>query len=201
MIDTIDPDSLDDNFVDDFEESMQLKVESSDLGIPSEIKIIAPEFPEIKINHNIPEVISLSSVLPDRIELYQSQPLLHAHEIRILNDNVIPKTIEIKSSDVPKSIVLDSSSLPNFISVMVPEFPTIKIDGSSIPDTIKVVGIPDSIEIKMPSEITAKLEIPENLEIPLVYKGAPVPIQFDSSNLLGPEGGPCFALVPCDPKK
>jgi hypothetical protein len=83
----------------------------------------------------------------------------------------------------------------------VPIFPDIKIDASSIPETIKVTGIPESIEVKIPSEIKAKLEIPENLEIPLVYKGGPVPIQFDSSNLFGAEDRPCFALVPCEPKK
>jgi hypothetical protein len=76
----------------------------------------------------------------------------------------------------------------------------IRVDGSEIPDVIKVVGIPDVIEVKMPSEIVAKLEVPENLEIPLVYKGGPVPIQFDTSNLLEGEERACFALVPCNKK-
>ena len=52
----------------------------------------------------------------------------------------------------------------------------------------------------MPEEIIAKLEIPDNLEVPLVYKGSPIPIQFDNTNL-GDGSGPCFTLVPCDPKK
>jgi hypothetical protein len=192
---------LDENFVDDFEESMRLEIDNNDIGIPSEIKVVVPKFPEIKVNHNIPDFISINSQLPERIELYQSQPLLHAHEIKLLNDNVIPKTIEIKAIDIPKSISIDSGNLPSFISLVVPEFPEIKIDASGIPEVIQVMGIPDSIEVKMPSEITAKLEIPENLEIPLVYRGGPVPIQFDTSNLLGNEDRPCFALVPCDPKK
>jgi hypothetical protein len=28
-----------------------------------------------------------------------------------------------------------------------------------------------------------------------------LPIQFDAKNLLGDEDQPCFALVPCNPKK
>ena len=197
-----DAQSLDDNFVDDFDENqtMQVQIDNSELGIPSEIKIIAPEFPDIKITHDIPEVISVQSTLPSRIELYQENPILHAHEIKLIND-VLPNTIEIKADNVPKSIKLDSSSLPSSISLTVPDFPSIKIDASGIPDSIKVVGIPDSIEIKMPSEIIARLELPENLEVPLVYRGGPVPIQFDASNLSGSEGAPCFQLVPCDPKK
>jgi hypothetical protein len=197
-----DSQSLDDNFIDDFDENqaMQVQIDNSELGIPSEIKIIAPEFPDIKITHNIPEVISVQSTLPSRIELYQENPILHAHEIKLIND-VLPNTIEIKADNIPKSIKLDSSSLPSSISLAVPDFPSIKIDASGIPDSIKVVGIPDSIEIKMPSEITAKLELPENLEVPLVYRGGPVPIQFDASNLSGGDGAPCFQLVPCDPKK
>jgi hypothetical protein len=190
--------ALSDDFVDDFDQNnLHMQIESSDLGIPSEIKIIAPEFPEIKINHNIPETISVNSKVPDRIEVYQNGPIVHAHEIKISES--IPNSIELKGNEIPKTIILDSSNLPNFIDVRVPDFPSIKIDASNIPD-IKVVGIPDSIEVKMPTEITARLEIPENLEIPLVYKGGPVPIQFDSS-VLSNGDGPCFTLVPCDPKK
>ena len=195
--------NIDEDFTDDFDpdEPLQFQIDNSQIGIPSEIKVIAPKFPDINIIHDIPKSIFINSQIPSKIELYQSQPLLHAHEIKLLNEHVIPKSIEIKAIDIPSSITLDTSSLPNFISLVIPTFPDIKIDASEIPETIRVVGIPDSIEVKIPSEITAKLEIPDNLEIPLVYKGGPVPIQFDSSNLFGGEDRPCFALVPCEPKK
>ena len=194
---------LDDDYTDEFDpdEPLQFQIDNSQIGIPSEIKVIAPKFPDINVVHDIPKSIFVNSQIPNRIELYQSQPLLHAHEIKLLNEHVIPKSIEIKAIDIPNSIKLDTDSLPNFISLAVPTFPDIRVDASEIPETIRVVGIPDSIEVKIPSEITAKLEIPDNLEIPLVYKGGPVPIQFDSSNLFGGEDRPCFALVPCEPKK
>ena len=71
-----------------------------------------------------------------------------------------------------------------------------------MPKTIEVTGIPESIEIKgqIPSEIFIKA--PENLEVPLVYKGGPIPIQLDMKSLSNgsDEETPCFALVPC-PKK
>jgi hypothetical protein len=49
-------------------------------------------------------------------------------------------------------------------------------------------------------EIIASLEIPENLEIPLVYKGPPIPVQFEST-LGDNENQPCFTLVPCNPRR
>ena len=195
------PVTLDDDFIDDFDNdriNLGLDLDNNSIGIPSEIQIIAPEFPEIRLKHDIPNFISLISDLPTKIELFQNSPIVH--EFKIINDS-LPSKIEIVTKELPKSIRLDSSDLPNFISLSVPKFPDIKIDASEIPDSIRVVGIPDVINVNMPSEIKAKLELPDNLEIPLVYKGGPVPIQFDSSNLLGDDERPCFALVPCGPKK
>jgi len=42
--------------------------------------------------------------------------------------------------------------------------------------------------------------VPENLEVPLVYRGGPVPVQFDSSSLAADGEQVCFALVPCGKK-
>ena len=194
------PLDLDDDFIDDFENDpvLGLELDSNSIGIPSEIQIIAPEFPDIRIKHDIPNFISLISDLPTKIELFQNNPIVH--EFTIINDS-LPSKIEVVATNLPTSIRLDSSELPNFISLLVPTLPDIKIDASGIPDSIRVVGIPDVINVNMPSEIKARLELPENLEIPLVYKGGPVPVQFDSSNLLGDDDRPCFALVPCGSKK
>ena len=195
-------DEYSDDFTDTFGEDLKFEIEGSDVGIPSEIKIVAPEFPEIRVKHDLPETINVKSFLPERIELYQSQPLLHTYEVKIINEKLIPKSINLESKDLPKSIKLDTSDLPEHISLVVPEISNIKIDASDIPDVIRVEGVPDFIDVKMPSEITAKLELPENLEVPLVYKGDPLPIQFDGKNLLGGDDDqPCFALVPCNPKK
>jgi hypothetical protein len=190
--------TLDDNFVDDFN-TQDFDIEINDLGIPSEIKVVVPKFPEIKIKHDIPEFIDIKSDLPNKIVIYQADLL--PKEIKIVNEAVLPNEIKINAKEIPNAIKLDASSIPGSISLVGIEIPSvIRVDGSEIPDTIKVVGIPESIEVKMPSEIVAKLEVPENLEIPLVYKGGPVPIQFDTSNLLGGDDQACFALVPCNKK-
>jgi hypothetical protein len=187
--------SLDENFVDDFN-TQDFDIEINDLGIPSEIRVVAPKIPDIQVKHDIPDFIEIKSDLPSRIMLYQADPL--PKEIKIINEAVLPESIRIDAKEVPNSIKIDSSSLPGSISLVAVNLPSvIRIDGSEIPETIRVTGIPESIEVKMPSEIVAKLEIPENLEIPLVYKGGPVPIQFDASNLLGGDDQACFALVPC----
>ena len=167
--------------------------------IPSEIKVIAPKIPDIKVNHDIPEFINVNSDIPQRIVLYQADPI--PKEIKVVSDTIIPNVIKIDSAGVPKSITIDSSSIPGFISLVAVDIPEkIMVDGSNIPEFIRVVGIPESIDVKMPSEIVAKLQMPEDLEIPLVYRGGPVPVQFDNSNLLGGDDQACFALVPCNKK-
>jgi hypothetical protein len=189
--------TLDDNFVDDFN-TEDFDIEISDLGIPSEIKVVVPKFPDVQIKHDIPEVINVTSDVPSRITVYQSDII--PKEINVVADEV-PKTIGVDASSIPASIMIDASSVPHVISVVAPELPSvIKIDGSEIPDVIKVVGIPDSIEVKMPNEIVARLEVPENLEVPLVYRGDPVPIKFDSSVISDDGEQMCFALVPCNKK-
>jgi hypothetical protein len=190
--------TLDENFVDDFNTD-NFDIEISDIGIPSEIKVVVPKFPDIKITHDIPNFIDIKSDIPNKIVLYQAD--LIPKEIKIVNESVIPSVIALDSSSVPSSIRIDATSVPGFISLVPVDIPsTIRLDGSEIPESIRVVGIPESIEVKMPSEIVARLEVPENLEIPLVYKGGPVPIQFDTSNLLGGDEQACFALVPCNKK-
>ena len=186
---------FDDNFVDDFN-TEDFDIEINDLGIPSEIKVVVPKFPDLILKHDIPEFINIKSDVPSKIIIYQADVL--PKEIKIINESVIPNSIKIESLDIPSSIRIDSSSVPDFISLIAVDIPSvIRLDGSEIPDTIKVVGIPDSIEVKMPSEIVARLEVPEGLEIPLVYKGGPVPIQFDNSSLASGDDQVCFALVPC----
>ena len=190
--------TLDENFVDDFNTD-NFDIEIGDIGIPSEIKVVVPKFPDIKITHDIPNFIDIKSDIPNKIVLYQAD--LIPKEIKIVNESVIPSVIALDSSSVPNSIRIDATSVPGFISLIPVNIPsTIRLDGSEIPEFIRVVGIPESIEVKMPSEIVARLEVPENLEIPLVYKGGPVPIQFDTSNLLGGDEQACFALVPCNKK-
>ena len=111
--------------------------------------------------------------------------------------------IRVVSDNIPEVITLDASSMPTTIKLEIPDdFPTsILLDASHIPEQIKVVGIPDTIELKghIPTEIV--ITAPDDLEVPLVYKGGPVPIQFDMKAFgESDDDQPCFAIVPC-PKK
>jgi len=195
--------SLNDNFLDAFNDDI-IKTESLDLGIPSEIKVMMPDMPDLHIRHDIPSFINL--IVPHIPDINIRLPDEGIpREIRIVNDTYIPKTIAIIADNIPQSIKLESDNIPSIIHLIIPDnFPkSISIDASGIPDKIQVVGIPESIELKghIPSEITIKA--PENLEIPLVYKGGPIPIQFNMDNLIGANGEdmPCFAIVPCPTRK
>ena len=142
--------TLDENFVDDFNTD-NFDIEIGDIGIPSEIKVVVPKFPDIKITHDIPNFIDIKSDIPNKIVLYQAD--LIPKEIKIVNESVIPSVIALDSSSVPNSIRIDATSVPGFISLIPVNIPsTIRLDGSEIPEFIRVVGIPESIEVKMPSE-------------------------------------------------
>jgi len=183
-----------------FESEPTVEINPNSLGIPSEIKIIAPVFPEIRIKHDIPETLKLDvPKIPNiQVELKDIIPT----DIQIIGQDTIPRTIELNASNVPEAIKLDASEIPAAL-ILEPasDFPEkIQLDASGLPKEIPVTGIPDSIEVKIPSEITARLEVPENIEVPLVYKGGPVPIEFGKSTLAGDGEAPCFQLIPCNPK-
>jgi hypothetical protein len=177
-----------------------IEIETADLGIPNEIKVVAPEIPDVKLRHDLPTEIWLRAPVISDIKIVGPLEPLPV-SIDIVGGDEIPHTIEVKAENLPSSITLDASAVPEAIRLEVPaDFPTtIRIDASDIPRTIQVVGIPDSIELKghIPSEIL--LKAPENLEVPLVYKGGPIPIQFDMKSFKGEgdEDAPCFAIVPC----
>jgi hypothetical protein len=191
--------NFDDYFEDSFfNKSASVEPQVSDLGIPSEIRIIPPTIPNLELTHNLPTSIELKvPVIPD-IRIIGPEHEL-PKEIRIVSDD-IPRSISVESS-IPEKIMVDASSVPNVIYLQqvkpLPE--TIFIDGSSIPHEIRVVGMPDSIELKHNLPEYLELRIPENLEVPLVYKGGPIPIEFTSASLSGGEDAdqPCFMITPC----
>jgi len=79
---------------------------------------------------------------------------------------------------------------------------TIKIDASDLPDCIRVTGIPDSIVVdsNIPDKIVAEFQMPEDVKVPLVYEGGPIPVKFTEANITDDNGDTCFRLVPCNPK-
>jgi hypothetical protein len=192
-----------DKIVDGFKTTApKMNMNAKSLGIPSEIKIAVPTFPELELKHDLPVSIALDVPEIPNVEVAWVGPPLPQH-IKITAEEV-PERIELVAKDIPEAIRLDTSDLPDAVQLLSPkDFPSeLKLDVSDLPDSIQVKGIPKSIDVNMPSEIVARLEVPENLEIPLVYKGSPVPVQFDTTNLSGEDGEqPCFALVPCNPNK
>lgn len=186
--------------LDDSDLFGNLEYKTSDLGIPDEIIIVPPTFPDVKFTHDLPKSIPLiAPTIPDIKIIGPAVPL--PTEIRII-DPGIPSRIEIKSN-IPSCIKIDASDLPKVVRLEVPEeLPKILLDATGIPDHIQVKGIPDSIVVKgFPSEIITRVVLPESVEVPLVYKGGPIPVQFDLKAFGDDDGDyPCFALRPCKPK-
>jgi hypothetical protein len=171
------------------------------LGIPSQIRVVAPEFKNISVKHDLPQSIEvIAPNLPSIINIQgPDKPL--PHEIKIIGE--VPEHIRLDAHELPEAIKLDAADLPTTIVLDAVNLPNkITIDASDIPDKIQVVGIPSAIELKghIPSEIF--LKVPENIEVPLVYRGGPIPVQFDLTKLtdIDTEDTPCFAIIPC-PKR
>jgi hypothetical protein len=175
-----------------------VEVDAMDLGIPSVIHVVAPKMPDVKLVHNLPESINVRLEVPVIPDIRILPPANFPTEISMLN--TVPETIRVDATGLPSVISLDASGVPSVIRLEVPSnFPsTIKLDTSGLTD-IQVKGVPDTIVLKhdLPKEIIVKPA--ENLEIPLVYRGGPIPIQMDMKNLTGENGEdlPCFAIVPC----
>jgi hypothetical protein len=139
----------------------------------------------------------------------ESGTILNQNKVGRMNDikllHNLPMEIKLNSEDIPESIKINSSSIPGVIDLKLDDnFPSVlKIDASSMPESIQVNGIPESIELmgSIPDEI--KITVPEDLEVPLVYRGGPIPIKFDETAFKNADGEdfPCFAIVPCPPKK
>lgn len=157
---------------DDFDEDAGIPLNiMNDLGIPSEIKIIAPD--KIKVDR-IPDIKILG---PDK-------PL--PQTIRIVGH--LPETIRLEAFDLPSRILVEPAD----------NFPrTIHLEAVGIPDTLRVVGIPEAIEVIGNIPSTIQLVMPDNPVVELVYRGGAIPIELPLQKTLGDEGGPAdVAVVP-----
>lgn len=173
-----------------------LEVEYDVSGFPSEIKLLSPEMPDVRVVHNMPSEIHIKS--PEFPNIKFDIP--EFKDIKILP----PETpLQIEAIGIPEAIWLKvESPIPERIELAVPvDFPrTISIDASGIPDVIKIEGLPDVIRLEHNLPTSIKLEMPDKPEIELVYKGSPIPVQIelDFKKLIG-EGDDvqCVAIVPC----
>jgi hypothetical protein len=200
-------------FADLFDANEHLKIEYETVGIPSEIKIIAPVFPKMEIDTsgiprtikfdtqdcNIPSeifvradgvlksgIIKVDNTIPDMIEVRHSMP----STIELIGVE-IPKMIEITMHDkIPDKIFVEMvNPIPERIFIEgIPEF--LKVD---MPTSIEVVGFPEFLPIKFPDEMP---------QIELVYRGAPLEMKIVMDPLMqaqaeGEEKRACFFMVPC----
>lgn len=172
-----------------------LEVQYDVSGFPSEIKIIPPEIPDIRLIHDIPSEVLVK--FPSMPELKFDTSGFRDFKI------LLPETpLTIETIGIPKVIQLESafnipSTIELFTSVNIPEKIMIEHD---IPSTIRVEGLPDVIRLEhnLPSSI--KLEMPDKPEIDLVYKGSgiPVKIELDIQKLISDQDNlQCVAIVPC----
>jgi hypothetical protein len=198
-------------FADLFEASEHIKVEYETVGLPSEIKIVAPEFPHIQIDGssvprsidvnfsecNIPKdifvhvdgalktgVIKIDGSIPDQIELRHTLP-----EVISLVPVDIPQFIELKMEErIPDKILVEMvQPIPERILLEgIPD--ALRVEG--IPSVIEVVGFPDFIPLKFPDEIP---------QMELVYKGAPLEMKVVMDPMVKSTDGKtnCVMIVPC----
>jgi hypothetical protein len=191
------------DFFPDMDNKASFQIEYSSVGIPSEITILPPEFEDINVVHDLPTELRLLHDLPTEIRVVNSPEFQVPSIIQVVSD--LPKTIELIATDIPRSIEL-IGNIPTKIELIgvkdIPKEITLKAEG--IPETIQVVGIPKTIELIFDAP-GIPLLIPDNLEIPLVFKGAPIEMKIEMpKEWSAPEGEegdyPCVMIVPC-PKK
>ena len=181
--------------------SASMSLTSGDLGIPAEIKLIVPEIPDIHVIHDLPSVIYVDMPnIPDIISIIGPMVPI-PNEIRIIGAEAIPTKIELVSS-LPSVILIESEKIPSSIKIEAPENLSILLDASLMPTSIHVVGMPSVIEIIGNIPKTIGIALDENIKIPMVYSGGPIPLKFDFTTPTGENGEdlPCFALVPCGKK-
>jgi hypothetical protein len=178
-----------------------VEMDVSSLGIPSVISVESPIFSKVKFDvDNIPTSIQIGKI-EGISEIKITQDYKIPSEIKIINDSFIPTSISV-DSNIPEVIQIKNYDIPEFIPIKVPEdFPReIFLNASGIPKEIQVVGVPSVIQLQGYIPSTIQLLMPENPEIELVYKGAPidVKVELDLTKLTG-EGNKtnCVSIVPC----
>lgn len=171
-----------------------IQVEYDISGFPSEIKIIPPEIPDVRIVHDVPTEITVK--FPEFPNLKFDVP--EFRDVKILP----PETqLTIEAVGIPRFITLESKTpIPDRIelysSVEIPEKIVLEHD---IPRVIRVEGLPDIIRVEHDIPSVIRVEMPEKPEIELVYKGSPIPVQvqLDVQKALGDKDNPLHvAIVP-----
>lgn len=191
-------------FADLFEAAGTMKVQYEPVGIPETITIVAPEFPDIKLDgRDVPKTIKVdcSEVkIPTDIQIYGPE-------------TPIPTSIRLDGSEVPNDIELIYKGKP--IPLEVTGMPsTIKVETSRvIPERILVDmpnPIPERIVVELAAPASIPLALPENLGIPvifpdkmpeveMVWRGSPIEVKVTMDQIIDKEadGRNCVMITPC----
>ncbi len=197
----------DDNFMDQFNTEDEFVMDTTNFGLPSEIHIIAPRMPNIKVIHDLPVEIYLRSPdlpseihipelegksIPSEIDLKGAKDI--PHEILLVSSTPIPNTIYLQGMNLPEEIPLVIKGLPESLQVTgIPDF--IRVDASGIPKQIelKLVGdIPSYIFLdasRIPKEIQVT-GMPSSIDVNVIVPELP-PMKFEKDTIeLVYKGGP-----------
>jgi len=194
-------------FADLFQAAGTMTVEYEPVGLPSEIRIIAPDMPKIMID---------TSNMIDRIKIDSSE--VYIPDIKIYGpDSPIPTSIRLDGSELPEEFDLVykggpipvqvntevflkvESTLPERIILEIPRpIPEKIILESNLPDKIILEG-PISIPISMPENFGIPLLFPDKMpEIEVVYRGAPIELKITMDQIMQQNAnGSCVMIVPC----
>jgi len=194
-------------FADLFQASGTMTVEYEPVGLPSEIRIIAPDMPKITFD---------TSNMIDRIKIDSSE--VKIPDIKIYGpDDPIPTSIRLDGSELPEEFDLVykggpipihvntevllkvESTLPERIILEIPTpIPNKIILESNLPDKIILEG-PISIPISMPENFGIPLLFPDKMpEMEVVYRGAPIEVKITMDQIMQQnENGSCVMIVPC----
>jgi hypothetical protein len=191
-------------FADLFEASETMKVEYETVGIPEEIRIIPPVMPKIEVD------------MPKDLEVKVKGPNI-PKDIKIHGpESPIPNSIKLDGSEVPDevdlvyrgkpipvkvetSVKLDmEQKIPEKILVEMPQPIPEKIIVEGIPDRL-ILDAPESIQLEIPEDIGIPLRMPEDAEIEMVYRGAPIEVKITMDEILNKEadGRNCVMITPC----
>lgn len=156
----------------------KIKIDSSEVKIPSDIQIHGPKSP-------IPNSIRLDgSEVPEAIDLVYKGKAIP------VEFTGMPSMIEVKmEKTIPESIIVE---MPQ----PIPD--TILIE-HNLPDKLILEG-PASIPLELPENIVLPVKFPDEMpEIEMIYRGAPIEVKITMEEIISKDadGKQCVMIVPC----
>lgn len=203
-------------FADLFDVQQTMQVEYESAGIPSEIKVLVPDFKSIGIDYgdlfskqikvdttgvNIPTNIKIfgpETPIPNSIRLDASEA---PEEIDLVYRG---GSIPLEVTGMPKTISVEmEKSIPDRIVVEMPTpIPPKIIVEHNIPSEIILIG-PESIPVVLPPGLAIPVKFPDKMpEFEVVFKGAPIELKITMDDILerDADGRNCVMIVPCPTK-